>query len=319
MAPAPTPIPQPTILKSESLALTFPEHVDSTMLSSADSCLQKFFLEFMQHWSPQATSIDLHAGGAMAAGIEAVRRALWQRNLEPRAAVIAGVRAFIMYWGDFEAPEGHTKSFTNVLLAMMDYFQTYHPNSDPVKPYIMQNGAPAVEFTFAYPTDVMHPETGDPILYAGRFDLLGYFNKTLYIIDEKTSGRGMSAEQMQLYKMRGQFLGYAWAARMSGFKVNDALVRLIVIQKTQFQQLPIIVSLPDWQIDRWYEEMNHKLRRLVDCWTKAHWPYSYGDACSSWGGCTFLQLCTAADPSIWIGDFTKRTWDPLKRDPTWDE
>lgn len=294
----------------------FPRQVDSSMMGAFDACEIKGFVEYVLHLSPSATSIDLHAGGAFAAAIERVRRGLWQENLDLRASICEGLRTFIQFWGDYQAPEGHAKSFVNVFCALVDYFTHYDPRLDPIKPYIMQTGAPAVEFTFALPTEVPHPETGDPILYCGRFDLLGYFNDALFIIDEKTSGRAPFGDWSSQYSMRGQFIGYNWAARTLGFKTEGALVRLVVIQKTQYQQHQAIVSIPEWQVDRWYSNLNYKLDRFARAWKQGDWRYSYGDACSSYGGCAFLPLCTQRDPTLWLGDYQHRHWNPLAKDPT---
>lgn len=309
-------VEQPTLLAEERNSLPFPELFDSSMLAAFDSCEIKGFREYMEHWSPNVRSVDLVCGGALAAGFETARNALWIQNVPIELAIERGILRIIEFWGDFEGPEGHPKTLPNTVLAFEDYFQHYSPSTDPISPYIKTDGTPAVEFSFAYPTEILHPITGQPILYGGRFDLLGYFQNTLYIIDEKSSKNTPNERTTEHFKMRGQFLGYAWAAGMSGYKVNDALVRVIVIQKTQFKQLQYFITLPDWQIDRWYEQMNRKIARLVDAYESGQWSYSYGDACSSYGGCAFLPLCISRDPSKWVGEYTKRKWDPLRQDPS---
>ena len=53
--------------------MTYPElplHIDSTMMSCARSCLQKFFREFVEGYRPAGISIDLHAGGCFASALE---------------------------------------------------------------------------------------------------------------------------------------------------------------------------------------------------------------------------------------------------------
>ncbi len=294
----------------------FPDKVDSSILASFDACEVKGYKEYIEHLSPSLTSVDLHAGGAFSAGIEATRNALWVDGKDLIAAQLAGMRDFMMYWGDYEPPEGHTKSFGNVLGALFDYFRHYDPRMDPVKPYILQSGKPAVEFTFALPTEVKHPVSGEPVIYCGRFDLLGYYNDVLFIIDEKTTGRTPTATWMTQYAMRGQFIGYIWAAQQYGFPVSNALVRMIVILKTQYKQLQAPITIADWQIRRWYEDMNRKVERLVRAWETDTWIHSYGDACSSYNGCPYLGLCTQEDERLWHGDYKIRYWNPLEKDPT---
>jgi len=308
------PILQPTILPDENLS--FPTQVDSSMLSTFDACPIKFFREYVEHWSPSAKSVDLHAGGAFAHGIEAVRKGLWADGLSLEDALTYGMREFTQFWGDYEPPEKHPKTYGNMLLALHDYFDHYNPQFDPLKPYIMQDGRPAIEFKFALPTDIIHPESGDPILYCGRFDLLGYFHEVLCVVDEKTSRYTPNSQTLEAYHMRGQFLGYVWAAQQHGFPVEHALVRVVVILMREFKQLQNPVPIPNWQLERWYENMNDKVSHMVEYWKRGRWPYSYGDACSSYSGCPYMTLCTSAKPENWIGDYTKRYWNPVAKNPT---
>jgi len=47
------------------------------------------------------------------------------------------------------------------------------------------------------------------------------------------------------------------------------------------------------------------------------WVHSYGDACSSYGGCHFTDLCVSHPRhfSQWASDYAIRRWDPLKKNP----
>ena len=59
----------------------FPHAVDSTMLATFRSCPQKFFRQYVEHWKPKAESVHLVAGGAFASGIEAARRAFYEKGV----------------------------------------------------------------------------------------------------------------------------------------------------------------------------------------------------------------------------------------------
>ncbi len=299
----------------------FPSLVDSSMLATYDSCSRKFFWQYMLHLAPHALSPDLVAGGAFAHALEIARRALWVDNLSLDEALRCATLDFIKQWGDYEPPENHPKSFINTLGALYDYFREYPPNDDPVKPYIMSNGKPAVEFTFAVPTSVLHPVTNEPILYCGRFDLLGYYNDTMFIIDEKTT-KALGTYWLAQWEMRGQFMGYCWAAQQYGFPVNNALIRGIAIQKTQYKHLQSINTYPNWQLEQWHTQMERKIKRMVQMWELGEglddhyfaWDMSYGDACGSYGGCQYTCLCTSPNPSTWFSEFEERIWNPLHKD-----
>ena len=315
--------------------LAFPEVVDSTMLAAFDSCAQKFFNEYILCLASTGISPDLHAGGAFAHGLHHARVAFYADGLARTAAAVAGARAFMEYYGDYEPPDklqngklsSHPKDFVNTLCALLDYFEFYPFDVDPIQPIMLASGKPAVEFTFAVPTEIMHPTTGQPIIYGGRCDMLATYNAFNCIVDEKTA-TSMGAQWAKAFAMRGQFMGYVFAAQHYGYDISTALVRGIAIQKTQFKHMQVIESYAKWQLTRWWTEVHRKLADMVSYWdlmqehadTSPHrmWPYSYGDGCSSYSGCTYLHLCTVEEPAQWYGDYAKRIWNPLEKDPTKD-
>lgn len=184
----------------------FPKVLDSTMLLKS-ACPAKFFYEHCLHLHPSQKSIHLHAGGAFAHGVEYVRRAFYIKKLPLDEALFEGWREFINYWGDYDAPENSYKDFSNVSAALFDYFHQYNPNNDYVQPLIKQNGEPAVEFTFSIPLPIDHPDTKEPLVYAGRCDMVGTYQNATCIVDEKTTYT-FPADWARVFAMRGQFIGY---------------------------------------------------------------------------------------------------------------
>ncbi len=307
------------LLTTTSLTPRFPTYVDSTMLVTFKACHRKFYNEYIICRSPVAVSPDLHAGGAFAAGMEATRRAFWQDKLSAEDAVAKGVETLAKYWGDYEPPESNPKTFERTSAALLDYFDNYPFVTDPIQPLITADGKPAIEFTFAIPIPVLHPITHEEIVFCGRFDLLGYYNEALFVIDEKTM-KAMGSKWKHAYAMRSQFMGYTWASRQSGYDVLGAIVRGVCIQKTQIKHGQAFCPYPKWQIERWYEEMVHSVNLMVDCWKFGNWSYDYGDSCSSYGGCMFLGPCTTENEELWLEqDFKHRVWNPLEKDPTWQK
>lgn len=292
----------------------FPKVVDNTIMTTFDACEIKSFYNFLLHLVPKGTSADLHAGGAFAAGMERIRHALWIEDLSLDEALVEGMRTFTEFWGDFITPETNPKSYERVLMALVDYFRVYPPETDHIRPYIMKDGKPAIEFTFAYPTRVLHPMTNEPILYGGRFDLLGYHGSMLCIIDEKTT-KALGPSWERQWQLRGQFIGYCWAAQQYGLKVNNAMIRGVGILKTKITHLEAFQQYDNWQIDRWFSQLNRKLEKMVERWKYDDWGFSYGDACASYGGCQYLPLCTSKDPRIWFDDYLIKQWNPLNKDP----
>lgn len=295
----------------EQTNASFPKVIDSTILLST-ACPTKFFYRHCIHLAPNQKSIHLHAGGAFAEAMQVVRIKFYKERLGLEASLLEGMRAFIMYWGDYDAPEGSYKNFENTLAAVFDYFHHYNPESDYIQPYKREDGTPAVEFTFGIPLPIAHPETGEPIIYAGRCDMIGVHNYLIGVVDEKTC-YSFGFDWAKVFQMRGQFIGYTWAAQQYGMPVNLCVVRGIAIQQRSIKHLETLFTYPQWQIDRWYMEMLQKVTYLVACWEHNEFPMNYGDICGSYGGCEMMDLCTSEHPENWFSTFDRREWNPLHK------
>lgn len=230
----------------------------------------------------------------------------------------------------------HAKDFVNTAGAYFDYFRQYPLDSDPIQPYMMPGDRPAIEFTFAIPLPIKHPITGNPLLYGGRMDMIGYYQDFLAIVDEKTTG-ALGASWERKWPMRGQFKGYSWAAQQHGVPAKAALIRGVAIQKTQYSHLQAITQIADHQVEEWHADMLVKVGEMVErfqSWkyklehpdhslTDGYefqfltrpWRKSWADACESYGGCQFIDLCTSREPEVWYSTFGRRIWNPLDRVP----
>lgn len=304
----------------------FPAYIDSTMRATFVQCEQRFFNQYCRRLATTSTSPDLHAGGAVAAALEAARVAFYRDGVSREAARDICFAAFTKFWGDYEPPERHNKTFTNVWAALDDYaspdgkqvgyLAKYPLDTDQVQPFVGADGNPSVEFSFAIPLPFAHPVSGEPIMYVGRFDMFGVYGGGNYCVDEKTTGRGFSYNWTEQWGLRGQFLGYCWAAKQSGFRCEGAIIRGIAILKTEIKHLQAVKAIPNFMLDRWFEQLKHDVSRMLSCWERNYFSYDFAEACSSYGGCQYMQMCSAANPDIWLGDYTERMWNPLAKDPT---
>ncbi len=290
--------------------------IDSTILITARSCLEKFRNEYVLRLSPLAISPDLHGGGAVARGLEVLRREYYGEGKTIEEATRSMYIAFTKFWGDYEPPAKHKKTYVNMFNALISYINHYPLDTDHIQPHRTASGQPAVEYTFAVPLPIMHPDTGLPIIYGGRLDMIGLFAGGKWAVDEKTTG-GFGQRWSEQWAMRTQFIGYTWAARLFDYpSLKGAIVRGIAILVGEYRHLEAQVPIPQWQVDRWYEHMLLTVQRMVDAYTSGVWEMDYGDACSSYNGCVFNMLCTARDPRLWYGEFEERLWNPLAKDPT---
>jgi len=292
----------------------FPETIDSTMRGAFVACPHKFFLEYFHHWKPRGESVDLHAGKAFAAGLETARRAFHQHKLSAEESLFQGVKALKSSWGWFIEPDGHVKSLDRMIGALVYYFDVFGWATDHIQP-LMINDAPAVEFSFALPIPhTRHPDTGQPIIYTGRFDMLGLYNKQIFVVDEKTT-KQLGPTWNQNWTHRSQITGYNWAAREYGHIVAGGIIRGISILKTKYGHAESIQFRPDWMVDRWLLQLTHDINRMIDCWRTGYWDYDLDTACTHYGGCMFQTTCGQQDElRILQNDFVQRVWDPLARE-----
>ncbi len=292
----------------------FPHAVDSTMLAAFRSCPQKLFRTYVQHWKPKAESVHLVAGGAFAKGIEVARRAFFEAGVQKGTAEAEGMRALIVAYGDFDCPPDSAKSCDRTAGALEFYFDRYPLGRDGMTPIKWGDGRSGIEFSFATPIPgTAHPDTGAPILYTGRADMIATFAGGTYVVDEKTTSQ-LGASWPNQWDLRSQFTGYCWTAREAGLSITGAIVRGVSILKTKYDTMQVVTPRPAWMVDRWLEQVRRDLRRMEQCWRDEWWDYSLDSACVEYGGCSLRQICKSADPETWLPmSFEQRVWDPLAR------
>jgi len=301
----------------------FPAAIDSSMRGDFVSCPMKFKLRSLHNLASQRPSIHLHAGGTFARGIEVFRRSYYGEHRTVPDAFTDAVLAMLLEWGTFEPAFAwddnsevlQGKSLDRLILALGLYIEEYKPDTDHIQPD-MVDGQPSVEFTFALPIPgVNHPDTGEPLLYCGRFDMLGVYNGAKFIVDEKTT-KQFGPTWASQWKMRAQFTGYTWAANEYGNSVQGTIIRGIRFTKTSIDFQEAITYRPQWEVDRWLIQLQHDARRMIQSYRDGYFDYDLDSACASYGGCPYRVLCESNEPEGWIDAyFTRRIWDPLARNP----
>jgi hypothetical protein len=307
-----------------------PAYIDATMTSCFRSCPRKFYNEFILGLRPPGVSIDLHAGGAFAHCLETVRKEIYVNGRSLSEALLRANAAFEIYWGDFKIPETKktNKRPDRVWAAVESYFATYAPHTDHIQPY-MVDGKPTLEFTFALPLEPTandsplggsrewprHPVTGDPFLYAGRFDMLGEYLGMPIVCDDKTTGTGLYSGWSEKWDLRGQFIGYTWAAQQLGIAADSCAVRGVGILMTKIDHAEAIKPYSDDLRARWLEQLRRDLWRIVRMWDEGYFDYNFAESCTDYGSCIFSTACQSSDPEPWLNNFEVRRWNPTKSDP----
>lgn len=306
------------------------------------ACPRKFFWNYVMEVVPDGENVHLHAGGCFAKGLEHSRLAFYGGGQSYDEAVVTGAEALLKAWGSYDPGEGENKTVDRVLGAY-EFYHCIHPmHSDHLQPYMVA-GRPAVEFNFVLPIPgTHHPRTGQPILYAGRFDMLGTMRgqTTLFVVDEKTTSQ-LGPTWGNQWLIRAQFTGYVWGARQFGHPVAGAVVRGISILKEKYGNAESIIYRQDWQVDSWLENLRRDVDQMAAQWREMEehgipehpltvdesgkiidvqaplltpFTQSLDQACAAYGGCSYLRLCDSPNPESFIPLYYRlHSWDPTVR------
>lgn len=294
----------------------FPLVIDSSLMSAFRACPRKAFLEYFEHWKSKTPNVHLHAGKCFASALEAARRAFYFEGAPKEDAIAEGLLTLMREYGDFECPPESAKSLPRMAGAFEYYMDKYPMDQDHIIPLQLPTGEQGVEFSFAEPIDLRHPQTGDPLIFVGRMDMLGRFAEGTYGYDDKTTS-SLGASWAKQWDLRGQFTSYVWGAREAEIKIDGFIVRGISILKTKYETQEAITYRPDWMIDRWYEQTLHDIKRMIECWESGYWDFNLDESCNHYGGCQFRQVCLVREPQTWLeGSFQRLKWDPVTRTET---
>lgn len=291
--------------------MPFPSVIDNSMRSAFASCPRKFFYQYILNYAPRDISIHLHAGIAFAKGMEVTRQAFYRDGLSADDSIQKGYCAVIETYGDKDYGDDAIKTAERMASALLYYFTAFPLETDFIKPARIGDQQ-VIEFNFTVPLPINHSDTGEPLLYYGRFDMVGENDGAIYIVDEKTTSQ-LGASWGKRYDLSSQFTGYAWGCQQYGLKVDAVLIRGISILKSGHGHAQHIMYRPQWMIDRWYKQLLRDIERMIVMYKSGEWDFNISDSCNSFGACTFHTPCSVADPIQWLNgpDFTHFVYNPL--------
>lgn len=293
--------------------LTFPEVVDASMMATFKTCHQLAFKIYFAHWKSRVEKIDLHAGKAFARGLEVTRRAFFEDGQPAAEAEALGLAALVEAYGDYECPASSPKTLDRMASAFAFYMDHYPLTMNTGFPIILSGGKRAIEVNFTHPLGIDHPETGHPILYTGRGDMICQYAGATYLEDDKTT-KSLGATWSDQWDLRAQFIGYTWGFRQAGFDIKGCLVRGVSILKTKHETQEALPCFSQFEVDRWYGETIEWIEDMIRCWRTKRWRYNLDHACSNYGGCGFQKVCKQQDERPWLEQyFERRVWDPVTR------
>lgn len=313
--------PPPPAAGTES----FPSIIDNSMVNDFRECEQRWFYKHCRKITSLDENVHLIAGGAYARGLEVTRKRYFDDGLPVEDAIRIGIRAAIVYYGTFEPHGKHVaKNIWRVIGAIEHHFNKWPINSR-LRPFKMEGAAKhTIEFSFAKPIPgVEHPTTGEPLLYAGRYDFLGIDldSNILGPVDDKTTTQ-LGEYWLQRWDLSSQMFGYVWATKDDFPELADmiqcAFIRGLSILKTKYGDADTRCYVRPEMLAKWLEGLQRSVRNMIAAWNryKALDPQpmqmAWGGACTDFGGCAFKVLCETEKPELWIPvHFTKNTWNPL--------
>lgn len=311
-------------MTTEYIRGQFPTCVDNSMRKSLVRC-QK--LAYWKHERglqlADGANIHLVAGRAFAAGLHRARVAFHDEHADAFESLREGLKSLAAtynYTGPM--PAYCYKTLERMEAALAFYLEKWPLASDMFQPIRLNNGKLALELAHVIELSVRHPITEQPLCHVMNFDMLALDPMDrLWVIDEKTTSKMGDAWSMQ-WTLDSQLSAYCYAARdiavQQGWnhEVAGALIRGIAIHKSDFAGMECLEPRQQWEIDRWYEQMN----RDMYSWTQAS---RYGThaqildhACALYNApCEYAKLCKAHDPERLIeNNYIVKHYDPLNRD-----
>jgi hypothetical protein len=285
------------------------------MITAYRSCPKKFWWGYMRQFAPTAESVHLHAGAAFAKGLEVTRREWADNGRSFEDAIALGGAALLAHYGHFEPFEADNgKSALNMLGALGYYFKTWPIDTPNLKLYKAPDAnRHAIEYALAVPIpDFLHPTTGDPLIYAGRFDSIMIWRDSMLVGEDDKTATQLGKSWVNGWRLSNQLLGYTWACGQYGIKLGGFNVRGVGLYKNDYGQMESLQMIPRWKLEVFYTELLATLADMRRSWESGHWRKDLGDACKAYGGCRYVTLCDSQYPEDWLqGNYVLHKWNPL--------
>lgn len=296
----------------------FPPVLDASIITQFKACPRQMWFNHIRRVQRPVMSVHLVAGNAFAMAVERARR-LWYEQDE-RDPLRIRTEALRTLWQNY--PEGvpietRHKAKSPVVLAegLIRYLDHFDFVDDNIRPVVLPSGRAGIEFTFAVPLPIKNPQTGDPILYGGRLDMLAETvgTKTIWASDDKTTGL-YGPNWSNDWNMRYQFLGYMWGCAEYGVPVAGMLVRGLHLTLSEMRVINDTKLFPRFKVERWHEQMLRDVQDIVRAWETNVWGYDFSSACTSYGGCQFVAACDHPDheQAIINERYVPNEWTPLR-------
>lgn len=133
------------------------------------------------------------------------------------------------------------------------------------------------------------------ITYFGTIDVILENKETgiIMVADHKTTA-ALGAEFYNRCKPNHQYCGYTWAAREAlGIPTDKFMINGLQVAKTKQEFARQVVSFSDDDFEEFKSAVRVRVRQYITAKENNEWPLASPNACSMYGGCAFISVCSA--------------------------
>lgn len=209
---------------------------------------------------------------------------------EPQEGALESIRRSIlkMQEKNITLEETDKRSVHNGIKILKGYAKHYA--NDGLKIYTDSLG-PFIERKFSF---IIYEDTQIQIEFFGTIDagLINEETGTIFIADHKTTA-ALGVEFFNRLKPNSQYTGYVMAAqRCFGIQTETFMINALQVAKTKQEYARQFTS----RTEEDFEELILSVTTTVGIWLKylytERFPMGPVATCSSYGGCTFLDVCS---------------------------
>lgn len=288
--------------------------INSSSLSIIQTCPRKAYYTLEQKWRPKSVQAPLAHGIAIHKGLEVFYSHQGERTIPRDFHIVAPLLAHghekpeqHFLYDAIEAyvkaaeplrnlPDDDKRSLASGVWVLEHYFRTYLNDNYVI--HVDEKG-PVVEREFEMP---LWEDDDVKIILFGTIDFVLRNTVTNEILtgDHKTSSQ-MGPDFMNRVKPNHQYTGYLLGAHHTlGVSGEHFLVNGIHVKsqpKTSRGSPPTFIRQITRRDPDDFKEFHFAVRDAVINylrWRKQNtWPQGVVDACASWGGCQYLEVCSA--------------------------
>ncbi|MGH8710169.1 MAG: hypothetical protein ACREVA_02440, partial [Burkholderiales bacterium] len=252
-------------------------------------------------------NIDLLAGIAFAEGLACSRKGYYEQRLSEVDAIAKGKEVTTNLMHEADAIYGdELKTPARLGLALEIYFQEFPISQDSLVPtYIGTNRA--IECTFSIPIlDYKHPETGKPLYFKGRLDMLCTEHNRLVQVDDKTS-KSIFHNIGTMLSTSSQFYGYNYLIEQTiGKSVVETVINQIALQKNQVTVERCYIPFSMYLYKIWKEQFYNTISEMLHLYHEQMQgepvekiPRSFGSGCTMYyKPCPYMDGCKDGDQML---------------------